>query len=399
MIVAYQIVILLILLGGLGMLGWNLSAFRSVKRSAALPPGMTEATAPLISVLVPARNEALRIAPCASSLAAQTYPNYEVLVLDDHSEDDTRGVLQRLGYVDAATVPDAPLRILSGLPLPEGWTGKGWACQQLAVAAKGEYILFLDADTAHVPEMLSSALTLVQETRADLLSAWPRSITETWSEKLVIPIINLTLVSYPHARWQQIQENPERARRERNLRWYGGANGQFLFFRRASYEQIGGHGSVRHHLVEDVALGREVAQRAGEGMRLINCDGSAISQVRMYTCFAELWEGFTKNARAVFENSLFFYFATGVWFTVVFVLPFVLVWFLSGAAFWLGVAQVGVIYAMRAILSVRFGTSWLGALFHPFGVVLAILIALNSWRCSAGKGVTWKGRRYDVIHP
>ena len=119
----------------------------------------------------------------------------------------------------------------------------------------------------------------------------------------------------------------------------------------------------------------------------------------MYNCFAEVWEGFTKNARAVFENSLFFYFFTGFWYLFLYLLPFVLVWFLSGTAFWLGVAQIGVIYFMRAVLTVRFRQSWMGALLHPFGVLLGMIIALNSWRCSATKGVTWKGRRYEVVHP
>ena len=394
--VVYQIVILLLLLGAALLLLWNLGAFLTVRRSSQLPPGMTEENAPLISVLVPARNEERRIRACAGSLLAQTYPNYEVLVLDDHSEDRTRQILEELGYVEA---PGARFRILTGRPLPGGWTGKSWACHQLAQAAKGEYLLFLDADTTHVPEMLTSALTLALETRADLFSAWPRPVTKTWSEKLVISVITLTLASYPHARWQQIQSSPERAKKEKFRRWYGGANGQFLMFKRSSYEAIGGHAAVRNHLVEDVALGREVAERAGEGMRLINCSGVTVSEVRMYNCFAEVWEGFTKNARAVFENSLFFYFFTGFWYLFLYLLPFVLVWFLSGTAFWLGVAQIGVIYFMRAVLTVRFRQSWMGALLHPFGVLLGMIIALNSWRCSATKGVTWKGRRYEVVHP
>ncbi len=389
--IVYQAVILLFLFGCLAMMFWNLSAFRSVRLLDEMPGE----DAPLVSVLVPARNEALRIGPCASSLACQRYPNFEVLVLDDHSEDGTAGVLRDLGYSDD---PSARLRILTGQPLPAGWTGKGWACHQLAAAAKGEYLLFIDADTEHAPQMLASTVAMARETGADLLSAWPRLLAFTWSEKAILPMLHVAFVYYPHALWEWIQSTPERlqsvsAERRRAM---GAANGQFIFFRRTAYEQVGGHADCRSHMVEDLALGRATARA---GLRLVNCDGSAISRVRMYTCFSEVWEGFTKNIRAAFENALAMYFLTGTVLCATFLLPFVFVWFTEGLARWLVLGQIAVIYAIRIRLTVRFGTSWLGCLLHPVGQALTTAIALNSWRCSAGKGVTWKGRRYDVVHP
>jgi hypothetical protein len=149
-------------------------------------------------------------------------------------------------------------------------------------------------------------------------------------------------------------------------------------------------------MVEDLALGRATAR---EGLRLINCDGSSISQVRMYSRFSEVWEGFTKNTRAAFENSLAFYFISGAVVCATFLFPFGFFWFTEGIARWLVLAQIAIIYAIRIRLSFRFGTSWLGCFLHPVGQFLITAIALNSWRCSAGKGVTWKGRRYDVVHP
>ena len=218
----------------------------------------------LVSILVPARNEAARIRRCVESLQAQDYAHCELLVLDDNSEDRTAEILRGLGFDG----DDAKRRLIHGQPLPQGWTGKNWACHQLAAAAKGDYFLFTDADTVHSPVTVRAAVEFARKTRADLLSAWPRLVTLTWSERLVIPMIHLLAAAiYPHALILFFQSLPALARSVPPglLRSLGAANGQFLFFKRSAYEKIGGHEAVRGHLVEDVALGREVAQRmAGE---------------------------------------------------------------------------------------------------------------------------------------
>ena len=125
-------------------------------------------SAPLVSVLVPARNEARRISPCVQSLASQDYPNYELLVLDDHSTDGTADVVLGLGFTREKT---GPRRVLEGMPLPEGWTGKSWACHQLAAAARGSYLLFTDADTIHESTALGACVGHALATDAALLSA------------------------------------------------------------------------------------------------------------------------------------------------------------------------------------------------------------------------------------
>ena len=174
---------------------------------------------------------------------------------------------------------------------------------------------------------------------------------------------------------------------------FGAANGQFMFFTRAGYARIGGHAAERAHLVEDVALGRAVASRMGEGLRLFNCASLRFSTVRMYRSFGETWEGFTKNIRAAFEDSLAGFLAMGAWQTCGFLLPF-------GFAFCtprpLVFAQIAVIWLIRILLTVRFRTSWLSCLLHPVGQMLTLGIGLNSWRRSAGRGVSWKGRVYQV---
>lgn len=354
--------------------------------------------APLVSVMVPARNEAARIAPCLRSLGAQDYPNYELIVLDDHSQDDTAGVVLAHGF---SREKGSRRRLLDGLPLPAGWTGKSWACHQLAAAARGEYLLFTDADTAHDPAALGAFVGHALDTEAGLLSAWPRQITDTWSERAVIPLVYVLLLgALPHYVLRRLQRRPEYARMVSPgvLASLGAANGQYMLFRRDAYEAIGGHAAVRDHLVEDVALGRQVSARTAQGLRLVNCDGSRLVECRMYTSFEQVWEGFTKNLRAAFSESSAAFWIFGIIQAAGLLFPFgwALAPGLSGRWWWLPVAQVGAIYSLRAVLAARFRTSWLGALMHPLGHGLSLLIGLNSWRLSAQKGVTWKGRVYRM---
>jgi chlorobactene glucosyltransferase len=358
-------------------------------------PTNAPADAPLVSILVPARNEARRIERCLASLAAQNYPRFEVLLLDDSSEDETRALAETVGFGR-----EGSRRVIAGAPLPLGWTGKAWACHQLALAAVGDYLLFTDADTAHCPEALSSAVAAAQQTRASLFSLWPRQITESLGEKAVVPLLYLAGIGLmPHFALNLVQRFPKLAARlpRSFLRNQGVANGQFLLFRREAYFAIGGHESVRNHLVEDVALGREIASRSPEGFRLINADGSRLLQCRMYENLAEVWSGFTKNCRAAFEDSLASFIIAGLVQVAVFLAPFGLV-FLPGQQRAFAVAEVFGIYLLRLLYSVYFRGSIVSALLHPLGEAIGLLIALNSWRRSTGTGVEWKGRTYQVVH-
>jgi chlorobactene glucosyltransferase len=192
-----------------------------------------------------------------------------------------------------------------------------------------------------------------------------------------------------------LQKHPRLAARlPRRVRWaLGAGNGQFMFFTRRGSERIGGHAAVRDHVVEDVALGRAVTTRMGEGMRLFNCESLDFSTCRMYRSFGETWAGFTKNVRPAFEKSLAGFLSLGVWQVCGYLLPF---GFAVCAPRPLVVAQVAVIYLIRVLLTVRFRTSWLSCVLHPVGEALALGIGLNSWLRSARGGVSWKGRTYQV---
>lgn len=377
-----QFVIFIILLTALLTVLANLAAFRS------LPPAPIPADAPLVSVLVPARNEARNIEACVGSLLRQEYPNFEVIVIDDHSDDGTGELAARL----FAEHPGVKTRLLSGTQLPPGWTGKGWACHQLAAAASGEFLFFTDADTTHASGLLAAAVAYSRATGASLLSAWPRLLTGTLGEKLIVPSIALIGMTMVH-HWLVVvlQRAPVLARRLGSgvTRVLGGANGQFMFFTRAAYDAIGGHAAVKAHVVEDVALGREVAARMGQGMRLVNCDSNHFSTVRMYRSFEESWEGFSKNLRAAFDRQ------SGVFW--LFFASLIFVWLLPSLAILPGeiaLWNAALVWTLRLLVTVRMRLSILSAVLHPVAMVVFMGIALNSWRLSHGRGVTWKGRVY-----
>jgi len=359
-----------------------------------------------VSVLIPARNEERRIGECLSSLAAQEPPVREIILLDDRSTDRTGEIARKLGFSED---PGSRLRLIRGEELPGGWVGKNWACHQLSLAANpaSRHLLFTDADTVHGPACARTALSHAKAMAADLLSLWPDQITGTWSEKLVIPLGYLLFMAFqPFAPMAWLQSRPSRVAAlgisRVRLASMGVANGQFLLFRRASYDALGGHEALKDHLVEDIAFGRRVASRTGEGMRVINADGIDLLRCRMYSGLAELWEGFSKNLRPVFEESHIGFLLFGVVIGALFLLPFLLLvlnpWFLGelhGEVAYPALGAALLIVTMRLLLTLRFRTSWLGFAAHPIAIALALMIGLNSWRLCQRKGIRWKGRIYS----
>jgi len=364
----YQIIITCGVFSLLGHLLINLAVFRRPQVSGSEIKSK-------VSVLIPARNEVECIGRCLESLSRQHAALHEILVLDDHSEDGTDRIIQ--DWVQQ----DRRIRRLPGQALPEGWTGKAWACHQLAEAATGDVLVFTDADTVHHPDCIGAGIGMLESRQADLISLWPCQQTLTIGEKLVVPFVHvLLLVFLPHwmpGRWRSL----------------GAANGQFIAFSRRAYNEIGGHTAVKSHMVDDVSLAR-LAKVAGQ--KVINADGSRLVTCRMYDSLSGVWEGFSKNLRAGCDGSLGAFLALQG--TLLFCLFLPCLWFVAGLALcaewfpWV-VLQVLGIYLIRFLLVCRVKHSVSGAILHPFGQVLELAIAFNSWIRFSQKSITWKGRK------
>ncbi|UZJ42711.1 glycosyltransferase [Prosthecochloris sp. SCSIO W1101] len=375
----YQLIITVCLLAFLGILLWNMRELPS------LPEHKPETGAPLVSVLVPARNEENNIKRCITSLLHQDYDNYELIVLNDGSTDRTGEILDTLLRSDGGAL----LRIIEGKALPPGWHGKAWACDQLGKAAQGELFLFTDADTYHSSDSLSRSVAAMQESGADLLSMTPRQEMRSFWEKLVVPLIYFILLCYLPLKLVPATQAPSLCF----------ANGQFLMFRRRMYKRIGGHAAVCSDLVEDVWLCRAVKRRGGKvmsynGIETVNC--------RMYRTFGEVWQGFSKNLFAGLGYHSFGLFFLMLVTALVYIVPYGFVIASATAAdfsivyFWLPFLQVCIALLCRLLIAGRFRQPITGALLHVFSQVVLLGIAVNSfYLVKFGNGSRWKGRRYN----
>jgi len=377
MLFFYQIAVFFSLLVFLGILLRNLIDLPAM-------PGHFPQTGVLVSVLVPARNEALNIERCVRSLLRQEYAPFEILVLDDGSTDSTAELLQQLLMESGGR-----LRVLQGEPLPDGWHGKAWACSQLGHQAKGELLLFTDADTCHEPDALLRTVGAMEASGADMLSLMPRQELASFWEKLVVPLIHVILMCYL----------PLRLVRTSRKAAFCFANGQFIFFRREFYDRINGHASVRSAIVEDVWLCKSVKKAGG---RVMAFNGTDVVSCRMYRSFREIWEGFSKNLFAALGYSTAGLFVLVMLITALYLAPFAFLFYslLVGefilSLFWLPLMQIFIALLCRLLIALRFRQSLAMAFLHPLSQLVLLAIASNSfYSIKFGKGASWKGRNYN----
>ena len=375
----------LVLAGGLVLTYWVHTRYAL---DVVVEPASPPASGPLISICIPARNEAGNIRRSVEAALAQTYPNFEVIVVDDRSTDDTPRLL-------AALSGDPRLRVLHGAELPEGWAGKPHALAQAAQAARGEWLCFLDADTFLTPQALASCYLTALATRADLFTLLTRQVTGTFWEKVVMPLVMTALsVGFP----------PRKVNDPRSPRAV--ANGQFILIRRSVYEQIGGHARIRDEIVDDKALAELVKY---SGRRLVLADGRHVAQTRMYTSFPQLWEGWTKNVFLGLRHQpgLVLLGAFGGLLMVLSAL-FLPVWPLLGLSWLLrggGLPALAVIvealllwlallYARARVAHAMRISRWYAFTLPLGAAVFAAIMLTSGWKVVSGRGVTWRGRRY-----
>ncbi|MBA3768119.1 MAG: glycosyltransferase [Acidobacteria bacterium] len=332
----------------------------------------------LISILIPARNEETNLAACLDTALAQGEIVGEALVYDDHSTDNTQAVINEF------VKRDPRVRLIRAAALPAGWCGKTFACTQLAASARGEWLLFLDADARLAEGAAARMLAEAVRRRLTLLSCWPALELRSFWEKALMPLLNFVVFTL----------YPAPLALKRDDASLGLAHGACLLVHRSTYERVGGHTEVRDQLFEDVRLAQVWREGGGAGLCL---DGQGIVSVRMYHSFAEIWGGFQKNFYPAFRRELSFWMFMATHLAL-FLLPFILAPFVlmmdrvGGAAL---IVIALCVMAMRAVLAVRFRHPWWSVLLHPVGEAILLALGLSSWwRCKSGRGVEWKGRRY-----
>lgn len=334
---------------------------------------------PRVSVMIPARNEADAIGETIRRLLAQVYPAFEVIVLDDDSTDGTGTIVQQLQETHDN------LKLIHGAPLPEGWMGKNWACHQMQQAAQGEILVFTDADVRWEPDALRALIENMQTTRSDLYTVWPTQHTETWAERLTVPLMAFVIIGYL----------PILGTHYLPLSAFGAANGQCMAWRRKAYGTIGGHTAVSDNVLEDVTMARMVK---GAGYRLRMADGNRLIQCRMYDGWKDVRDGFAKNILAGYGNSVLALVLGAVFHWGVFLFPWV--WlavdgFMTPYPEW-PLALIAAGLGVRALTAAHTHQRIGDALLMPVSVLLMTRIAAQAiyWHYRYG-GPQWKGR---VIH-
>jgi Glycosyl transferase family 2 len=323
-----------------------------------------------VSVLIPARDEAGRIGGCLASVLDQvSAPDLEILVLDDGSSDGTAEVARRVADGDPR------VRILAGDPLPDGWLGKPHACDQLARAATGSVLVFVDADVVLAPHAVAAAVQVLRGAALDLVTPYPRQIAETWSERLVQPLLQ----------WSWLTLLPLRLAEQSPRRTLAAANGQLLAVDAEVYRRAGGHRAVRAEILDDVGLVRAVKATGGHGGVV---DGTGLATCRMYENWPQLRDGYTKSLWAAFGSPLGAAAAVTV-LGVLYVVPPVAA--LRGSL--VGLAGYGAAVTGRYVIAERTGGRSLpDSLGHPASIVLLGWLTTVSWLRRGRGDLQWKGR-------
>jgi chlorobactene glucosyltransferase len=362
--------------------------FLTLPSLARRSPNLSDApraSGPLVSVIIPARNEAAAIATVVHSILESTYEPFELLVVDDRSTDGTASIVEQL-------LGDTRLRLVRGDELPEGWYGKPWACFQGYREAGGELLLFTDADTRHQPELLERAVGALLTQQAGLVTVSPMQRCVTFWERIVMPQIWFLLA---------LRYNPARVNRARRPRDVI-ANGQFILTTREAYETAGTHAAVRQEVAEDLALAQTYLQK---GLKLHFAFAERLMETRMYQGLGHLVEGWSKNiylgGRRSFPDEPFQRALVPLMLVVA-----LLYWLVPPAALVISLinpnlapfseaalAAVGFSALFWVLICYGMGIPGVYGLGYPLGALMALYIALRStWRGS--RKVEWRGRVY-----
>ena len=365
---------------------WRLGRSRSLDEvSPVAPPG-----APLVSVVLPVRDEARNVEDCVRSILGTAWPAIEVIVVDDHSRDATRAIAETIA------AGDPRVRVVSAPPLPARWFGKPWACATGARTALGEILLFVDADTRQAPDLVPRLVNALRGRGVELLSVAGAQEMETLWERLLQPQV-FAMLSLRYGGTESVNSS--------RFAWNKIAAGQCIAVTRRAYDEVGGHEAVRDCVAEDLMLAQRIF-RAGMRPELVL--GVRQLSTRMYSSLGEIVAGWRKNMFAGGVHALppvaplrwLFPLMLPV-FPVFQLLPLALLLLdasgaVSGGRGLLPGAWLAVAATLAGWVAVyrRAGLAVLHALLYPLGALVLLYIVLGA--IVRGGRVSWKGRRYIV---
>jgi chlorobactene glucosyltransferase len=333
---------------------------------------------PLVSVLIPMRNEEKNAQACLNSLKNQLYKNYEILVLNDNSTDDTAKILERIAEEDAR------IKVFNGKSLPEDWYGKPFALHQLSSHAKGEILLFTDADTIHAPASISWAVTNLQYLKTDMISGYIGQVFLTFGEIITVPLMfYLTGFIIPLF-----------INRFTKSHLFSAAIGQYIAIKSEVFKAIGGCETFKKKTSEDIYMSRYV-KKMGYSTRFLNI--TEYVNCRMYNGYRNAIEGIGKNIFDFLGKStlVIFFMAIGVFFFLFFPFPLLIGCIINNSPWTHYIIIVNILYTLTWLfMFLGQRLKWWYSFLWPLMFLNLLYMAFWSWfRTVSGKGFIWKDRK------
>lgn len=359
-------------IGLIAILGYIGVQFKGTLTDAPFP-----AEPPLVSTVVPARNEERNIGRCASGIVQQTYDRLEMIFVDDDSEDRTGEILE--GYAK----DESRMKVINTGGKPPDWNGKQWACHSGAEVSTGDWLCFMDADTYAEPELIEKTVSFAVANHIDMLSMQPWYEMQGLWERIVLPFLPWLLLIFPPNRVNDSSTD------------LAMANGQFILIRRDVYEDTGGHEAIKQRMMDDFSLAELVK---GAGYRIHVVDGSDVMRVRLYHNLKEIRSGAIKAAVEISGG-----WGPSIAGLIVMLLVNVLPVFLWGFAYFAGVPE-DIVLILGTVVAIQLlfygGIRIMGfrmppwtAITYPLGaLIVCAILAEGMYLVASKKDIQWKGR-------
>ena len=370
--------------------------YRMIPKLSKVTLGDSSKSVPLVSLIVPTRNEAYRITNCIKSLKAQTYPNLEIIIVDDSTDNTVKVIKNIIG-------DDKRFKIIKEEKLSKGWVGKPHAMQQGSNIAKGDWLLFIDADTAHNPDIINRAIEHAIKNKLDLLSLLSNLVCKSFWEKIIQPIpTGLLIFISPLGKVNDPKSK------------IAFALGPFMLIKRSAFNKVGGYETIRGKIADDTEMAKLLKE---SGFKIGLAHAQDLMRLRMYECFSEIWEGWSKNIflglvqkRRISSKALQVLVVLIGLFVVfdMIVLPFLAMlisgiiflitestpWFfilLSSFVLWLISTLIQLVVHSRYYI----GKARYSPIYFMGGIVTMGIFLNSAIKTLSGTGVTWKGRTYS----